>query len=1156
MDHYQMQAEFITSCDENCKCGLSKFAKICNINLEATTNSLEKIIEKSQELIYSMTRENRKKQKISENVDEIEIKENVLTTKIDLSTELKNNFNIPPLTLNQLGISEQSIKILQKYNIMNITSVYNVINTLLESFVDKEDIEGTEDVLIELLEHCVRYNKDGIKAYINLPDTNENNLLQDCILISLFKTAKWILEKEELVSKELINHTNKLGETALIIACIQKNNDIVKKLLEFEYTNVNCVNLSTQYPLSIAISLKNNEMAEMLLSNPRTNIYINGYKNISLISYSVCYSMESISIKLFNKIVEDNRHEIFFEIFENYETLLLIACRQKLSSIADMILDLYLSHKKLFTEDYINCRDNNKKTALDYCFDNLLDDISLKIIRTELVNNSVYKIFESKNKKLYGTLVNMIYNKLEIQFFELIDQYSVDLDVSHSEISILLLVSAFHKNKNFFDKMLFKFGILDGFKILDSNGNNIFCYCCENQWYDEAFIILHNFINHYNTKERKYTLFKSNNNGKSVLSFACDTGNFDIIKDILALLPDDIASNKDNLNEYYKCTKILKKNKNSKISEFINKLDITIREKIKDQDEIDRLSIEKLVIEIDNCSPKKKNKGKTNSNDKKSKVEPKESFDLTDSNSVIKTSPSQESSSDDEDELLFNSSFNRTGKKYIKPKVVVSSPNSKPETSPSSNISNPSNSTNSTNKPSTEERKLQSQKDKQKFKESKEKEKQKNKIEQQRIEAQKLEAQKLEAQRIEQQRIEQQRIEQQRIEQQRIEQQRIEQQRIEQQRIEQEKIEIQRLEQVKQMEKLEQEKMEKEKLEQHRLEQLRLEQELLDTQQLIQSQKKIDEHKLLEYNNLMFNEWRKHLEIKLQAQYEEEKNKRNIDIQQLIDWKISQILESERKFNYESNQEFRNQSEWKIYNSIESVKQIIETRQRNFEAEINFRIGLDLDSKLETIKKNIEQNIMFEMDKKIIGLDMILEQVISKNINDKLTEKLNEKINSLISNKLIDIVVEKVTEKVTESIKPQIMQNQGDIESFIKLEINRQLDIIDQQELMQQQSMYQTQSQSMHQTTDYGTGYPMSYSTSGYSTGGYSSGYMPNYQYQHNETLNQSSEFNKVAGANSLGLQVIPLAYQQGNVMYQTQNQGQYQTQSQNPKPIGKSVKK
>ena len=203
----------------------------------------------------------------------------------------------------------------------------------------------------------------------------------------------------------------------LIFACESNEIEIVKKLLKLEYIDVNLYSTSTgNSPLMIAIQNKNEEIAELLINYPKTNINFRNYEDQTALTIAVANKMNNIIDLLLNHErfnAEESRINYAFSISSSKVANQLV--KSKHLDINDTIkIDSQMTVSGFGPSDFNNT--NTTETPLMFAIKNN----NRKLV--DLIIN--HPSFDKKRSKIYDAIL-IVAEKNELKIFkkllELID---------------------------------------------------------------------------------------------------------------------------------------------------------------------------------------------------------------------------------------------------------------------------------------------------------------------------------------------------------------------------------------------------------------------------------------------------------------------------------------------------------------------------------------------------------------------------------------------------------------------------------------------------------------------------------------------------------------------------------------------------------------
>jgi ankyrin repeat protein len=286
---------------------------------------------------------------------------------------------------------------------------------------------NVEEFLIKFLDYIPEYNFDHV--LVNCPfDFNNGNYNKDSLIMIMVKNKKpLIVHKlidiyEKLIEKDnnkfKLDYSNKEDDTALTLACEYKLEDVALRLIKIYCKNIttleiSCYTLTSEYkkcgavnkkshtPLIIACINKLSMVALELLKTGRANQGVfdklkktalsyaceNKLTNVALeilkigkcsidvrdliynkdaFTWACKNKLENVAIEILN-YYRINKIKLLLLKDENGQTPLIISCKNRLSNVAMILVDIEFSNNK------------SNKRALDYAKSNNLMDVVKKM---------------------------------------------------------------------------------------------------------------------------------------------------------------------------------------------------------------------------------------------------------------------------------------------------------------------------------------------------------------------------------------------------------------------------------------------------------------------------------------------------------------------------------------------------------------------------------------------------------------------------------------------------------------------------------------------------------------------------------------------------------------------------------------------------------
>jgi hypothetical protein len=498
-----------------------------------------------------------------------------------------------PVSIDELGLSTKTVFLLKhKYKIHSTTNILETASVLFDNVAN-------EMAILEILQKAMGYSIAPLQKYIGILDDQENNLLGDVLDLKMHHLANFILNHPDLISPEILNHTNKIGDTPLIICIAGDMTESFQKIINYDFLNVEIPTYTGDTPLMFALIKKNRDMAMQLFRRSSAkSLFTRNKKNRCAIHMAVFFGEFELANLIFDKMFmnEDVREESQdFLSSDSRNILLRTCCNCQNSEIAIRLLNL----------PFVESSEQKAYPAtISFCIKHKMRDVLELILMKE---KNLPQMIRGDARVEEN---NIIFAIAEPSFEDLVWRMAPMIDHSNPHISFHFcheMIVACSLQNPIFNWMVDNYRI-STYGIADPDMNSIYLHMAVNQC-----------TNHFKTlflREvgEKPNLLQNGNHGKNPFFHAISTHNEELILFILENLDSEkIFQNRDEFDLMIQYQKIVVKNRPSKIllNAFESKMrEIRVFDKIRRDRE--KADLEKLLAdmgEID-VSPKKSPKKK------------------------------------------------------------------------------------------------------------------------------------------------------------------------------------------------------------------------------------------------------------------------------------------------------------------------------------------------------------------------------------------------------------------------------------------------------------------------------------------------------------------------------------------------------------------
>jgi hypothetical protein len=499
-----------------------------------------------------------------------------------------------PIPIDRLGLSTKTVLLLQhKYKIHSTTNILETASVLF-------DDAANELAILEILQRVYHDSIVPLQNYTLILDDHGNNLLGDVLDLKMHHLANFLLDHPDLISPEILNHTNKIGDTSLIICIAGDMIDSFHKIMNYDYLNMEIPTYTGDTPLMFALIKKNREMAMQLFHRSSAkSLFAKNKKNRSAIHMAVFFGELELANLIFEKMFmnEEVREEAqAFLSSDSRNVLLRNCCNYQNAEIAIRLLNLPFtesSEQKAYPATISFCIKHKMRDVLELI---LMKEKNLpQMIRGEgriEENNIIFALAEPSYEDLVWRMVPMI-------------------DLSNPHISFHFcheMIVACSLQNPIFNWMVDNYRI-STYNITDPDMNSIYLHMAVNQC-----------TNHFKTlygreSGEKPNFLLNGCRGKNTFFHAISTHNEELILFILENLDSEkIYQNRSQMDLMSQYQKMVVKNRPSKI--LLNAFEAKMREiRVFDKIRRDRenADLEKLLNDLGetSVSPKKAPKKKS-----------------------------------------------------------------------------------------------------------------------------------------------------------------------------------------------------------------------------------------------------------------------------------------------------------------------------------------------------------------------------------------------------------------------------------------------------------------------------------------------------------------------------------------------------------------
>lgn len=368
-----------------------------------------------------------------------------------------------PVSIEVLPLSENTKRILRKKNILTTTNILDTANQLFE------DVEN-ECAVLDIFEHSYRINKGAVLKYVEIFDDNQNNLLGDVLDLKMRSLSNFLLDRPDLVTPEILNHQNKIGDTPLITCIAAGMKDCLAKMLTFDYLNYDIPTFKGDNALMFALMKKDSDMASMLLRKVSDrSLFQKNDKDRMAIHMAVFSGFTEIATQIFDRMFcnEAVREEANAFLSSNMRNILLkISCQCENREIAIRLMNLPYE----LTNDH-----QVYVYALSYCYKYGIKDVAELILQEK---NAV-KYIRGENKLEEN---NILFALAKPEFADLVPTMVGMIDHSNPHLPFHfcheMIVACSLKNP-IFDWMVENYRI-PTYDVKDPDGNSVYLHMAVN----------------------------------------------------------------------------------------------------------------------------------------------------------------------------------------------------------------------------------------------------------------------------------------------------------------------------------------------------------------------------------------------------------------------------------------------------------------------------------------------------------------------------------------------------------------------------------------------------------------------------------------------------------------------------------------------------
>lgn len=508
-------------------------------------------------------------------------------------TAARDSSEPAPVSIDQLGLSTKTVLLLQhKYKIHSTTNILETASVLFDDVAN-------EMAILEILQKATGYSIVPLQKYIGILDDNGNNLLGDVLDLKMHSLSNFILDHPELVSSEILNHTNKIGDTPLIICIAGDMMESFQKIMNYDFLNVEIPTYTGDTPLMFALIKKNRDMAMQLFRRSSAkSLFAKNKKNRCAIHMAVFFGELELANLIFDKMFmnEDVREEAqAFLSSDSRNILLRTSCNCQNTEIAIRLLNLP------FTE---SSEQKAYPATISFCIKHKMRDVLELILMKE---KNLPQMIRGDARIEEN---NIIFALAEPSFEDLVWRMAALIDHSSPHLTFHFcheLIVACSLQNPILNWMVDNYRI-STYGIADPDMNSIYLHMAVNQC-----------TNHFKTlygreSGEKPNLIQNGGNGKNPFFHAISTHNEELILFILEHLDSEkIFKNRDEFDLMIQYQKMVVKNRASKmvLTAFEAKMrEIRVFEKIRRDRE--RADLDKLLADLGETpvSPKKSPKKK------------------------------------------------------------------------------------------------------------------------------------------------------------------------------------------------------------------------------------------------------------------------------------------------------------------------------------------------------------------------------------------------------------------------------------------------------------------------------------------------------------------------------------------------------------------
>ncbi|KAK8841740.1 hypothetical protein M9Y10_026687 [Tritrichomonas musculus] len=315
------------------------------------------------------------------------------------------------------------------------TKSYEAVYFLLKSNVQMNNalFEAVKTRDIEMVNTVLRYNSKP--SFIN-KISNQGTALHVAILYQNIDVIQRLLSLPGID----VNRVDKEGKTPLKIACNMHNDEIVKILLANENVDTNILSEDGKFLLISAISKNNIELAKLLIKHPKTDINLGMNERTALIE-----AVDKNLIDIVSLLISNDK-------FDPEESLLDYAFFISFGKVPGLLINIksldvnYTEYKKTLNQlTYVTTLTNAIESNLNEKIDLIINHHSFDKDKSDL-SAALFKAIEKNNYSAFRKLLKFVNN------YDDISSVFTILNNNDSWEDLFLEILAFNeKNGKFID---------------------------------------------------------------------------------------------------------------------------------------------------------------------------------------------------------------------------------------------------------------------------------------------------------------------------------------------------------------------------------------------------------------------------------------------------------------------------------------------------------------------------------------------------------------------------------------------------------------------------------------------------------------------------------------------------------------------------------